>query len=207
MNRETDESSVPNGVLELARLAVYEDLLSSIDSLAVGLTRSGWIRETAPGLWRHRTAPGWSIGSTDHAPNASIFFFGSDDAVSDAEKQIQDALDSGVVGDLRRTIEDAHWTIWSGGEVTISLNAEPARRDERHVVTAILQLAIERDDTPSEGLPPDPERTHRIARAGSSLQRRYLAAERDLPDDVVALLRQDQDPAVSAAIEAARPYR
>lgn len=205
MEHPTDEGIAPDGVFEVVRLAVQKDLLSSIESLAAGLTGSGWIRETPPGLWRHRTIPGWSVVSMDHAPNASIFFTGSDEAVSDTEMRIRGEFDGGAVGDLRRRIEDPHWTIWSGGEVVISLNAEPTRRHEQYVVPATMQLAVERSDTPAEGLAPDPERARRIARTGSPLQRWHLAAERDLPEDVIELLRQDRDPAVAAAIEVARP--
>ncbi|MDH6238388.1 hypothetical protein [Cryobacterium sp. CG_9.6] len=96
----------------------------------------------------------------------------------------------------------ADWVTWHGGEATVSINVQPAQQPGRVRVPAHLQFAIERIDTPSEGLPRDDERALRVARTGSPVARWYLAGEDDLPDDIVELLRHDEDPAVSAAVDA-----
>lgn len=195
---------VPDGVISVVRKAITGGLLSSVESLGAGLTEDGWTRATEPGLWRYTTDPSWAIVSGSHAPNVSVFLSGQDEVVLSVADRLRDRLDRGDAGELHRTIHDPHWTVWAGGEVVVSLNATSARKHDQFVVGAMVQLAIERSDTPAEGLPPDPQRARRIARSGTPLQRWYLAGERDLPDDVVALLRDDEDPDVSAAMNAIR---
>lgn len=170
------------------------------DDEAAGSDVSGWTsNQIVDGPVLDRLASG------SHSPSVSVFFSEQDEVVLNVADRLRDQLDRGEAGYLQRTIHAPHWTIWAGGEVVVSLNATPARQHAQFVVRAMLQLAIERNDTPAEGLPPDPDRVRRIALSGTPLQRWYLAAERDLPDDVIAMLRDDNDPDVSAAMNAIRP--
>ncbi|MCK6065759.1 MULTISPECIES: hypothetical protein [Microbacterium] len=194
-------ADAPDGVIEVVREAIARDLLSNVDSLAAGLETAGWVRSTEAGLWRLKAHPEWVVVSSGHAPNVSIFVNGSDEAVVGTAERVRDELDAGAAGTLERSAVDPDWTMWSGGSVVVSLNATTARRRGDVMVSAVMQLAIERSDAPSEGLAPDPELARRIARTGSPLQRWYLAAERELPSDVVSLLNSDEDPDVSAAME------
>ncbi len=196
------DDAVPSGVLGVVRRAAADGLLSSVEAMAGGLTAEGWTRAVAPGIWQHPVDPAWTIISGDHAPNASIFFSGDDGAVMDAADRLRDQLDRGVAGPVTRQADDDDWNFWTGGDVTISLNASSRRQRGAVVVRAMLQLAIELTKTPHEGLSVDPERSRRIALTGTPLQRWYLAADRDLPDDVRAILRNDPDPQVSAAMDA-----
>ncbi|MFJ4038734.1 hypothetical protein ACIPVB_11685 [Microbacterium sp. NPDC090007] len=74
--------------------------------------------------------------------------------------------------------------------------ATPAGPDE---LPAHVQLAMSRDDTPSEGLPRDDARDRRVAAEGSVVERWYLAGAEGLADDVLALLEADPDGRVCAA--------
>ncbi|WP_127476932.1 hypothetical protein [Microbacterium sulfonylureivorans] len=166
---------VPDGVLSVVRKAVTGGLLSNVESLAAGLTDDGWARATEPGLWRFMTDPSWAIVSGSHAPNVSVFLSAQDQVVLNVADRLRDQLDRGEAGNLQRTIQDSDWTIWAGEDVVVSLNATLARQHDQFTVGAMMQLAMERKDTPAEGLPRDPELARRIAltrtplRAGISL--------------------------------------
>ncbi|WP_041292353.1 hypothetical protein [Kineococcus radiotolerans] len=209
MTIATQPHEVPAGVLLLLQRATGTGLLSSVEAMATALTETGWVRGTTSGSWSHATDTSWTVESGDHAPNLSIFTHGDDEHAHQRLLHLASALraliDSGQAGAVQPGEADPDWSTWSGTDAVLSLNVTPQRQlDElgKYRLPALLQLAIERGDTPSERLPLDLQRAHRLAREGSPIARWYLAGDDRLPDDVVALLAADEDSAVVAALEA-----
>ncbi|GAA4975542.1 hypothetical protein [Kineococcus glutinatus] len=190
----------------LLQRAVGAGLLSSVETMVTALTEAGWVRGTTSGSWSYAVDPSWTVESSDHAPHLSIFTQGEDEHEYQRLLHLADALraliGSGQVGAVQPGCPDPDWSTWSGGDVVLSLNAGPQRRLGKHRLPALLHLAIERADTPSEGLSLDLQRAQRLAREGSPIDRWYLPGDDLLPDDVVALLAADPDPAVVAALYA-----
>ncbi|NAZ76067.1 hypothetical protein GTQ99_11685 [Kineococcus sp. T13] len=207
MTTLTQTSDVPDGVLQLLRSALRGDLLTDVEAMATALHEAGWTPCTHGGSWTHGNDPAWSVQSSDHAPNVSIFAEGDHQVLLQRAAALRTLIDSGQVGPAQAGDPDPDWVTWSGGEVVLSLNVSPRRSLGGHVVPAVLQLAAERADTPSEGLAPDPERARQLAREGSPIARWYLAGQDVLPDDVVAVLAADADPAVRAALAANEQQR
>jgi len=198
---------VPLGVLRLLQSALRGDLLSDVEAMATALHEAGWAPSTRSGSWAHLNDRSWSVESSDHALNVSIFAQGDHDAVLQRAAALRTLIDSGEAGPARPGDLDPDWMTWSDNRVVISMNVSPPRLLGARIVPATLQLALERADTPSEGLPPEPERARRLARDGSPMVRWYLAGEDVLPDDVVAVLAADDDPAVRAALAANEQQR
>ncbi|PPK92659.1 hypothetical protein CLV92_11388 [Kineococcus xinjiangensis] len=206
MTTAAQSHEVPHGVLLLLQRATGAGLLSSAEAMAAALTEAGWVRGATSGSWSYNADASWTVESADHAPNLSIFTHGDDEQEYEQLLHLADALhaviDSGQAGAVQPGAPDPDWSTWSGGDVVLSLNVTPQRQLGKHRLPALLQLAIERADTPSEGLTPDPQRARSLAREGSPITRWYLAGEDHLPDDVVALLGADEDAAVVAALDA-----
>ncbi|GAB3272416.1 hypothetical protein GCM10027586_21330 [Kineococcus gypseus] len=205
---------IPQGVLLLLQRATGAGLLSSIEAMAAALTETGWVRGTTSGSWSYAADASWTVESADHAPSLSIFTQGNEQQEYERLLHLAGALraliDAGEVGAVQPGEPDPDWSSWSGADVVLMLNVTPQRQlDElgRYRLPALLHLAVERADTPSEGLPFDLSRAYRLARQGSPIARWYLAGEDLLPEDVVALLAADEDPAVVAALDANKEHR
>ncbi|NIZ90351.1 hypothetical protein [Kineococcus rubinsiae] len=193
---------VPDSVLELAKRAVSDDLLSSAEAMAAALVESGWVRRTGSGSWSCTADASWTVESSDHAPNLSISSTGEDDHLFHLAAALRALIESGQVEVLQPGQPDPDWNTWSGGQVVLTLYTAAERRLGKHQVRALMQLAIERADTPSDGLRPDPQRARHLAQEGSPITRWYLASDDHLPQDVVGLLAADEDSAVVAALGA-----
>lgn len=218
--------AVVDSVLTVTRAAVSGSLLSDADSLAAGIGVANWVRSVRGGDWLFPDVPTWHLLPSDHAPNLAVFF--SDEDVSTvvaAGQELVRRLDQ-EEGLLRHGPDpgwfdwlpsdqrwaewdglDADWLTWDGRLARVSLNVTPARQARRVRVLPNLHFQIERIDTPSEGLPVDNDRARRIARSGSPVARWYLAGQPVLPDDVVKMLRRDDDSAVVAAVEGGEARR
>ncbi|WP_432572622.1 hypothetical protein [Kineococcus sp. SYSU DK005] len=220
MTTAAQTHEIPQGVLLLLQRATGAGLLSSVEAMATALTETGWVRGTTSGSWSCAADASWTVQSADHAPNLSIFRQGNDQQEYERLLHLADALraliDAAEVAAVRPGEPDADWSTWSGGEVVLMLNVTPQRQLDapgksgepgRYRLPALLHLALERADTPAQGLPFDLARAHRLARQGSAIARWYLAGEDLLPEDVVALLAADEDPAVVAALNANEEHR
>ena len=202
MTAPTHTGHVPEGILLLLQRATGDGLLHDAETMAAALADTGWVRQTSSGSWSYEADASWTVQSTDHAPHVSLFTHGEHQHLLHLADALRALLTSGQVGPVQPGEPDPDWSTWTGADVVISLNVTPQRELGKHLVPAVLQLALERADTPTEGLPPDPERTRRLAREGSPLTRWYLAGHDHLPEDVVALLAADADAAVVAALDA-----
>ena len=214
MTTAAQTHEVPPGVRLLLQRATGTGRLSSVEAMAAALTGTGWGRGTTSGSWCYAADASWTVESGGHPPNLSIFTQGEGEHEYQRLLHLGGALrsliDSGQVGAVQRGEPDPDWSTWSGGNVVLSLNVAPQRRlGERgeHLLPALLHLAVERADTPSEGLPFDLPRARRLVQEGSPIARWYLAGEDLLPDDVAALLATDEDPAVVAALDANDEHR
>lgn len=218
--------AVLDKVLFVTREAISNGLLSDADSLAAGIEAAGWVRAVDGGHWYCPDEPSWSLLSSDYAPNLAVFLTEEDTAVVfTTGRELARRLDQNE--DLHQhesgpdwptwSSDDARWkewtglgpdwVMWDGGSARISLNVQPAYQPGGHRSPPHLHFQIERLDTPSGGLPPDPDRARQITASGSPTARWYLAAEVDLPEDVIDALRRDPDPAVVAAVESGERYR
>ncbi|MDO9397167.1 MAG: hypothetical protein Q7T71_11525 [Herbiconiux sp.] len=183
-------------VLVLAGRAVSADLLHDIDALSAAVEAAGWRRSATGGLWTLPDEPSWALISADHAPNLAVF-------VDDDDVQVVYALGQELARRLDRLDGasrqaggsgwpawerddprwagwsglEADWETWEGGPARLSLNVRPASRAGRALVRPNLHVQLERLDTPSEGLPPDPDRAERIRRSGSDAERWHLSGE------------------------------
>ncbi|NAZ75976.1 hypothetical protein GTQ99_11210 [Kineococcus sp. T13] len=198
---------VPEAVLLLLERAVGGDLLGGgVEAMAAALAATGWVRGVGSGSWSCAADPSWSVQSAGLAPGLSVVCTGGPADLLHLTGALRALLDSGRAGAVRPGEPDPDWRTWSAGrageEVVLLLHVGEEHRVNRHLVPALLVLEVERADTPHAGLAPDPERARRLAREGSATTRWYLAGEDHLPEDVVALLAADEDPAVVAALEA-----
>ncbi|TXR51666.1 GNAT family N-acetyltransferase [Quadrisphaera setariae] len=202
---------VPEPVLAVLREAVVAGLLDDADSLAAGLERAGWRRGRSGGRWTCPSHPGWSVQSAEHPPSLSVFADGEHEVVAGASTRLARHLGSGGTGrplDHELDPDRLDWPRWTTADVEVSLHLSPFPAPlplpdhlEALAAPCSLQLAVQRTDAPPEGLPWDHERALRVARHGSPVARWYLAAQDDLTDDVVEVLRNDEDPAVVAALD------
>lgn len=138
-------------------------------------------------LWRSR-------------PDLSIFSAGEDEHLLHVAGALRTLMGSARVVAMRPGEPDPEVGRWFGGEVVFSLYASTQRRMGKHPVPGVVQLGIERADTPSEGLAVDRQRARRLAREGSPIDRWYLASHVHLPQDVEAVLAADEDADVVAAL-------
>jgi len=204
--------ATPTGVLELLEAAVQRGLLDDAESLASGLERAGWRRDTQGGWWTYEHDPAWTVGSSVDPAGFSAFATGPDEVVAAAADEVASHLSGGGVDGLVGVdLDDLGARLWQAGAVSVELYFSPAKTVELPhksiEVQCVLQLAASRLDAPSDWQPPDHERSRRVVREGSALRRWYLAAQEDLPDDVVQALALDEDPAVVAALEVSARQR
>lgn len=214
------EALVPEAVAALLRVADADTLLRDADGLADGLTDAGWTLEVESGRF---SADGWDLLSTAWAPNVSVFCDGDDRTVREAALSVAAALNDDphrwtfrsegpdwstwAADDERWAKEDTDWLTWAGSGVVVLLFTAGESTAASGPLPAHLQLAIERADTPSEGLPRDDDRARRVLREGSVVARWYLSGEHELPADVVQALENDSDARVRAAAESERWIR
>lgn len=220
------DDAILDAILAMTHSAVRGKLLADVDSLAIGIEAAGWARAVDGGHWYCPGEPAWSLLSSDHAPNLAVFL--TDDDATTVFRTGQDlARRLDRAEGLRRHGPDprwpswspddprwaewtglgADWVMWDGGPARISLNVRPAHQPGRHYSPPHLHFQIGRLDTPSEGLPADPERARHTVNSGSTVARWYLAGEVDLPEDIVNILRRDPDAAVVAAVESGQKFR
>jgi hypothetical protein len=214
---------LPDAVRALLQVADADTLLRDAESLAAALTDAGWTPEVESG--RFGTDDG-DLLSSAWAPNVSVFFEGDETEVRIRAQAVASFLSSRpgrwsfrTDGDdwSGWTLHDTRWTMgdwmatypleWRGGDVVISLYVRPDHQPGKVLAPANLHLAIEREDTPEDGLPRDDDRARRVLRDGSVIDRWYLAGEQELPDDVITALENDPDSRVRAAAESERWYR
>jgi hypothetical protein len=195
-------SSLPRGVVLLLQSAVRGDQLIGADAMAGALQDAGWVRQEGSGSWFCSAEPAWTVESSAHPPHVSIFPQGDYEALVLLAAAVRTLLESGQVGALLAGEPDLGWSIWSGTDVVVSLIVGPEHRVGDNVIPALLQLALDRPDTPRWGPRLDPARARRLAEEGSPVARWYLAGESHLPDDVVDLLARDDDATVVAALAA-----
>lgn len=213
----------PEALGALLDLADTDSLLRDAESLATSLTDAGWSPDVESGRF---AVDDWDLLSSTWAPTVSVFFEGDEDEVRVRAQAVASFLRSRSdrwafhaegddwsgwpLDDVRWTEGDwmaVHLLEWRGDGVVISLYLQPDYRPGKVLAPANLHLAIERADTPPEGLPRDDERARRVARDGSVVERWFLAGEHELPDDVIAALESDPDSRVRAAAESERWYR
>ncbi|MDF2990355.1 MAG: hypothetical protein K0S37_869 [Microbacterium sp.] len=217
------DGPVPEAVGALLDAADADTLLSDAESLAEGLAGAGWTPEVESGRFG---ADEWDLLSSAWAPNVSVFFEGGEVEVRARAQAMASVLSARPERWVFRTDGDdwSSWTLddprwsegdvmaadpleWHGSGVVVSLYVRPEVQPGKVLAPANLHLAIERADTPPEGLPPDDDRARRVLREGSVVDRWYLAGEHDLPGDVIAALEADPDSRVRAAAESERWYR
>lgn len=220
----TDADGVlPDAVRALLDAADADILLRDAESLAEGITAAGWAPEVESGRFGN---DGWDLLSSAWAPGASVFFESDETEVRVRAQTVASLLSALSDRWAFRTegddwsgwaIDDPRWAEgdwmalhpleWHGGGVVVSLYVRPDHQPGKVLVPANLHLGIERADTPPDGLPRDDERSRRVARDGSVVDRWYLAGEHELPDDVIAALENDPDSRVRAAAESERWFR
>ncbi|MCM3501977.1 hypothetical protein M3667_08850 [Microbacterium sp. P26] len=208
---------LPDAVAALLRAADADTLLRDADALAEALADAGWAPEVESGRF---SAKGWDVVSSAWPPNLSVFRDGDlldvrRDALAiaaalNAEPQRWTFETEGpnwsgwTADDPRWDDEQIDWLLWHGQGVVVELSTAPAVPGE---VPAHLHLAIEHEDSPPEGLPPDDARDRRVASGGSIVERWFLVGESDLPDEVLTTLEADPDQRVSAAAASERRMR
>lgn len=197
-------TSVPAPVASVLQLAAAGRLLGDVDRVAAALRSSGWTRGTSGGVWELAPHPRWSIVTGWSAAHVSVFSGGDREhpvplsdlqTVADQLAVLADAAPA-----LRPGVPDPDWRSWVGDEVHVDLGTSPEKDLGTVVVPAVLQLVLE--SSPAQDVPLDPDAARRTAVDGSSDARWTLAGERDLPDEVVALLASSDDPAVVSALGA-----
>lgn len=214
---------LPDAVRALLDAADADTLLRDADGLAAGLSGAGWAPEVESGRFG---IDGWDLLSSAWAPNASVFFEGDETEVRERAQALASFLSARPERWTFRTegddwsgwaIEDARWSEgdwtatspleWHGGGVVVSLYVHPDYRPGAVLARSNLHLAMGRADTPADGLPRDDDRSRRVVRDGSVVDRWYLAGEQELPEDVIVALENDPDSRVRAAAESERWYR
>lgn len=216
----TPVAPLPDAVTSLLRAADADSLLRDAEGLAEVLTASDWTPEIESGRF---AADGWDLLSSAWAPNVSVFFDGAAHAVREAARAVAAAIkaepnrwtfdsegpdwSTWAVDDPRWDEDEIDWLVWEGPVVVVSLFTAGETPAGPGTLPSHLHLAIERADTPPEGLPRDDERARRVLREGSVVDRWYLAGEHDLPQDVIEALENDPDPRVRAAAESERWIR
>lgn len=190
----------PGSVTALLTGAVRGDLLTDVDALAGVLSATGWVREVGSGSWTCRSDPAWSVQSSGFVPSVSIFAAGDHDLLLQAAATVAAWMGSGAAGGSQPGAPDPDWRTWTGEHVVVSLTVGPPRPLGGQLVPATLHLALERPTAPAGELPLSPDDAHRLRREGTPVARWYLAGVDEIPDDVVALLADDEDPAVVAAV-------
>ncbi|WP_154096702.1 hypothetical protein [Microbacterium testaceum] len=201
--------TLPDAVGALLQAADADTLLRDADALAEALADAGWAPEVESGRF---SADGWDVVSSAWPPNLSVFRDGDlldvrRDALAiaatlNAEPQRWAFETEGpdwsgwTTDDPRWDDDQIDWLLWHGQGVVVELFTAPAVPGE---VPAHLHLAIERADSPPEGLPRDDARDLRVASEGSIVERWFLVGESDLPDELLATLEADPDQRVSAA--------
>ncbi|MBC3761824.1 hypothetical protein ACUN7V_17115 [Quadrisphaera oryzae] len=202
----------PTGVMQLVEEAAHRGLLKDGDSLASGIERAGWRRDTHGGWWTYEPDPAWRLGSTIDPADVSIFATGSDAVVAAAADQVASHLTAGgVEGLVGGGADELGVRSWRGSAVSVDLYFSPTKTvdfpGKKIEIPCCLQLAVARQDAPSDRQPSDHERARRAAQSGTRMQRWYLAAQDDLPADVVQALALDDEPAVVAALKASAGQR
>lgn len=201
MAAEQRPLQVPVGVVSLLQRAVSGEALARVESMALALTETGWVRGRQSGSWSSAADASWTVESGGHPPSLSIFVRGSDGKQEEATDALRDLLDDGRAGLLSRAAPAWSWSRWLGGGVEVSLSLSRQSWLGSRRVPAMMQLAVERADAPVEGAAPDAQSARRIAADGSAVARWYLAGQDHLPDDVVATLAADDNPSVVTALE------
>lgn len=214
---------VPDAVRALLEAADADTLLRDAEGLVEGLTDAGWTPEVESGRFG---IDDWDLLSSAWAPSASVFFESDETEVRVRAQAVASFLSSRpdrwafhAEGDdwSGWAIDDPRWAQgdwmathpleWHGRGVVVSLYVRPDYQPGRVLAPSNLHLAIERADTPADGLPRDDERSRRVVREGSVVDRWYLAGEHELPDDVITALENDADSRVRAAAESGRWLR
>jgi len=216
-------AGVPEALRALLDAADTDTLLRDAEGLAETITEAGWTPDVESGRFG---IDGWDLLSSAWAPNVSVFFEGDEGEVRDRGRAVASLITARGgrwVYHPRAddwpawTADDERWATtdwlavepleWHGRGVVVSLYVRPLVQAAKVTAPANLHLAIERADTPPEGLPHDDDRARRVAREGSVVERWYLAGEHELPDDVIAALEDDPDSRVRAAAASERWYR
>ncbi|SDO73788.1 hypothetical protein SAMN04487848_1858 [Microbacterium sp. ru370.1] len=213
--------ALPDAVTALLDAADADALLRDADALAEGLAEAGWAPEVESGRF---SADGWDVLSSAWAPSLSVFFDGDAREVRAAALAVAGALGTGDAWEKvdsdgpdwsMWSVDDKRWHAvdeidglqWRGHGVVVSLFTAPETPAGGSTLPAHLQLALERDDTPAEGLVRDDARDRRILEDGSVVERWYLVGAPDLPDELLTSLEDDPDPRVRAAALSERTMR
>lgn len=209
---------LPEAVHALLDAADANGLLRDGESLAAGLVEAGWTPEVESGRFG---SDGWDLLASAWAPSVSVFFEGDTASVRARALAVASVLRT-TTGALRTegpdwsgwAVDDGRWDAheidWLEGTargVVIHLYTAGETEAGPGTLPAHLHLSLARADTPSEGLPRDDERSRRVVREGSVVERWFLVGERELPDDVIVALEDDPDSRVRAAAESERGYR
>ncbi|GAB3216291.1 hypothetical protein GCM10027586_07960 [Kineococcus gypseus] len=206
---------VPAGVVRLLQRAVgamgarrTEDaavgpgVLDSVEAMAAALAETGWVRQVPSGAWAYRADPSWTVQSAAHEPIVGIFTSGELERLLHLTAALHALIESGRVGAMRAGRAQHGWSTWSNARVRLSLYEGEEQRVNTHLVPGLVQLHIQRVDSPVHKPALDPQLARRLARDGSALTRWYLAGEDELPEDVVAVLAADREASVVAALDA-----
>lgn len=206
---------LPEAVRALLDAADANGLLRDGESLAARLVDAGWTPEVESGRF---AGDGWDLLASAWAPSVSVFFQGDTASVRAKAVAVASVLRT-TTGSLRTEGPDwSGWAVdderWDADEidwlertargVVIHLYTAGETEAGPEVLPAHLQLSVARADTPSEGLPRDDERSRRVVREGSVVERWFLVGERELPDDVIAALEDDPDSRLRVAAESER---
>ncbi|GAB3599037.1 hypothetical protein GCM10027586_01460 [Kineococcus gypseus] len=208
---------VPTGVAQLLQCAVgargTEDaavgpgVLDSVEAMTTALAETGWVRQVPSGAWSYGADPSWTVQSAGHHPNLGIFTSGELERLLHLTGALHALIESGRVGAVQAGRALHGWSTWSNARVRLSLYEDEEHRVNRHLVPGLLQLHIERVDSPVHGRTLDPHLARRLARHGSMIERWYLAGEDELPEDVLTVLAADEDASVVAALDASAGRR
>lgn len=205
----------------LVRLAAQGRLLDDVDSLATALEHAGWVRAVQGGRWVFPEDAGWDLWASGFPLRASFSSRGPEESVFPRAQALVRLLES--VGLRRQGVDPGwvgwpqeptsppeqfgshtEWVLWHGSSATFSLNAQPAMKKAGSL--AYLEFMVERADAIAEEPSVGAARARWIARAGSDVERWFLAGDRKLSAVLVNLLRRDSDRVVAAAAYA-RPNR
>jgi hypothetical protein len=202
-------TTLPAPVASVLRTAAAGHLLGDVDRVAAALRSAGWTPATSGGAWALPTGPRWSVVTEWSGRHVSVFSGGDPGEpvpLSDLEA-LADELAALADADpaLRPGDPDPDWRSWAGDAVRVDLTTTAEKDLGKVVVPAVLHLAVESADAPTDGVPPDVDAARRVAVDGSADARWTLAGEHELPDDVVSLLASTCDAAVLAALDARAP--
>ncbi|PWJ54616.1 hypothetical protein SAMN06264364_10659 [Quadrisphaera granulorum] len=200
--------------LDLARAANTGGLLTDATSIDAALTERGWSWGRRGGQWRGPCGlPGSGITELT-PPSVEIILSHPDDAaLFRVAEQIADRLEE-LLGapESRGPVPGPHEqvdtdqqiaAVWQRPDLSVVVSflppdPSPSDTEPGEIPQGFLSFRLTRPDvTDSEE---DAARACHLAQQGTVAERWHLTGQAVLPDDVITLLENDDDPRVAAAV-------